>query len=150
MYTAKEIEDRVAAATAAAQPFRPISHYDAANDALEFFASNENCYAEHIDALVTVYYGMDTGAVVGMRLKKVRRFFKEFLKNAPGFRNEVHDRRILVEHLFTAKIWSSTDNPEDARVLTYRQLREIAKENGVEAEIDDLAELCPRTHSPES
>jgi hypothetical protein len=138
MFTDEEIEQR--ARQAAATPFRPMARYDVASDCLEFFAANDSYYAESLDGLVTIYRHQDTGAPVGLRLKKVRKFFRDFLQKSPGFRAEVEDHRLKVEHLFTAKIWD-LENPQDARVLTYRRFREVARENQVEAEIGDLAEL---------
>jgi hypothetical protein len=138
MITDQEIERL--ATQAAATPFRPMAIYDAENDCLEFFASDESYYAQSLDALVTIYCAHDTNAPVGLRLKKVNKFFREFIKKSPGFKAEIKDHRIKVEHLFTAKIWASED-PLDVRVITYRKLREIAQENNVEADIGDLAEL---------
>jgi hypothetical protein len=138
MFTDQEIERL--ANEAAAIPFRPMATYDAGNDCLEFFASNESYYAQSIDALVTIYCAHDTNAPVGLLLKKVNKFFREFLKKSPGFRAEIQDHRIKVEHLFTAKIWASED-PQDFRVITYRKFREVAQENKVEADIGDLAEV---------
>jgi len=109
MFTEKEID----AALQESQNFKPFAHYDAEWDSFEFFATNESFYTEHIDELVAIYYGQETNNVVGLRLKKVKRFFREFLKNAPGFKTEIQDHRIKVEHLFTAKIWSSAQ--EDGR-----------------------------------
>jgi hypothetical protein len=137
MFTEEEIDLHVKKALAT--PFQPTATYDAENDCLEFLASHESYYAESIDALVTLYCSQETGAPVGLRLKKIKKFFREFLKKSPGFRTEVEDHRIKVEHLFTAKIWASED-PNDVRVVTYRLLRDIAKNNNVEADIGDLAE----------
>jgi hypothetical protein len=137
MFTDQEIEQ--AAKQAAAIPFRPWASYDAAQDCLEFFASNDGFYAQSIDALVTIYCSHDTGTPVGLRLKKIKKFFHEFLKQSPGFRTEVADHRLKVEHLFTAKIWA-LENPQDVRVPTYQRFREVAQENKVEAEIGDLAD----------
>src|SRR5277367_476250 len=98
MFTDQEIEQFVQ--QAAATPFRPSATYDAGSDCLEFFASDESYYAQSIDALVTIYCSHDTGTPVGLRLKKIKKFFGEFLKKSPGFRAEVEDHRIKVEHLF--------------------------------------------------
>jgi hypothetical protein len=138
MFTEQEVVEL--ANRAAAVPFRPMATYDAETDCLEFLASNESYYAQPIDALVTLYCSHGTDTPVGLRLKKVKKFFNEFLKKSPGFRTEFADHRIKVEHLFTAKIWASED-PNDVRVITYRMLRDIAKSNNVEADIGDLAEL---------
>ncbi|MCI0463715.1 MAG: hypothetical protein L0Z62_42815 [Gemmataceae bacterium] len=137
-FTPEKIEEL--ATTTAAQPFRPFAVYDAQRDCLEFFASNDSFYARSLDDLVTAYYSHETNTPVGLRVKKVKQFFKNVLKQAPGFKAEIHNHRIRVEHLFTAKIWSS-DDPQGATVLTYRKLRDVAQKNEVEAEIDDLAEL---------
>jgi hypothetical protein len=126
---------------AAAIPFKPFGEYSAATESFEFFATNDSFYAQSIDDLVTVYYSHASDAVVGIRLKKARTFFQNFLKNAPGFKSEIRDHRIKVEHLFTAKIWAEGENPQDARVLTYRQLRDVAQANNVEADIGDLVDV---------
>ena len=136
-YTPDAIEQL--ANKAAASPFRPFAVYNSEKDHLEFFASNESFYAQPLDDLITVYYGHESGKPVGLRLKKVKQFFEKILEQSPGFKAEIHNHRIKIEHLFTAKIWSSKD-PMDMRVLTYRQLRDVAQKNEVEAQIDDLAE----------
>ncbi len=138
MFTEHEVEEL--AKQAAAIPFRPTATYDADADCLEFLASNESYYAEPVDALVTLYCSHETDAPVGLRLKKVKKFFHDFLQRSPGFKSEIEDHRIKVEHFFTAKIWASED-PKDGRVITYRMLRDIAKNNNVEADLGDLAEL---------
>jgi hypothetical protein len=133
MFTSDEIKNAVVA-------FTPTAIYDPETDCFEFIASNESYYAESIDALVTAYLSQATGATVGFRLKKVRKFFRELLAKSPGFRTEIEDHRIKVEHLFTAKIWDSAD-PRNAKVVTYRRLRQFAKEHDISTEIDDGAEL---------
>jgi hypothetical protein len=74
MFADEEIDQN--ARQAAATPFRPMTSYDAANDCLEFFASNDSCYAESIDALVAIYCSQHTGTPVGLRLKKVKKFLQ--------------------------------------------------------------------------
>lgn len=138
MFTKQEVD--ALAKQAVAVPFRPMATYDADTDCLEFLASNESYYAERIDALVTLYCSHETDAPVGLRLKKVKKFFQDFLQRSPGFKTEIEDHRIKVEHFFTAKIWASED-PKDGRVITYRLLRDVAKKNNVEADLGDLAEL---------
>ncbi len=108
MFTDQEIEKF--AQQAAATPFRPIVTYDSDSDCLEFFASNESCYAQSIDALVTIYCSHDTDTPVGIRLKKIKRFFGEFLKKSPGFRAEVEDHRIKVEHRRSRRFGGVGDN----------------------------------------
>lgn len=141
MYTHEEIERLAAVSAARSSPFRPLANYDARYDSLEFIASDENFYGQDIDEFVTVYFGQETNEVVGVLFKKLRKHLKEFLQTSPGLRTEIHDHRIKVEHLFTATIWSSIGGSDEARILTYKKLRELARANDVEAEIDDLAQL---------
>ena len=95
-----------------------------------------------MDSLVMVYYGQETNTVVGLRLKKVKRFLQDILKSAPGFRTEVREQKIKVEHLFTAKIWAGASERQDPGVITFWQLRDIARRNDVEADIAKLPELA--------
>jgi hypothetical protein len=74
MFTEKELE----AALDLSRNFRPFAQYDSDQDSLEFLASNESFYAQPVDELVTIYYGHETDNVVGLRLKKVKNFFRDF------------------------------------------------------------------------
>jgi hypothetical protein len=136
-----QLEKMIAERAILPSQFRPMAHYDRETDSLEFLVTNESYYAECIDGLVTIYSGQESGDVVGLLFKKISKFCKDFLKHAPGFKTEIQDDRIKVEHLFTAKIWATADDQNDARMITYRKLRKVAEENDVEADIDNLAEL---------
>lgn len=116
------------------RPFQPQVFYDQDGDCIEFLASNEPFYAERIDSLVTVYYGEETGEIVGSLIKGVKRFIEEITAKVPGFRIEVEDGRIRLEHLFTAKLWYA--EPREELVVTYKKLRDVAEK------LDAAAELC--------
>ncbi len=73
MFTEPELE----AVLAKKLDFKPFAHYDSELDSLEFFVSNESFFAEHIDGLVAIYYGQETHNLVGLRLKKVKKFFRD-------------------------------------------------------------------------
>jgi len=77
LFTDQDVEQ--AAKKAAAAPFQAMASYDAEGDCLEFFASNESCYAKSIDPLVTVYLCHAGNAPVGFRLKKVKQFLNQLL-----------------------------------------------------------------------
>jgi hypothetical protein len=106
---------------------------------VEFLLSDESFYTENIDKLVTVYKSHETDEIVGWRLRKFTNFVRDFIKNAPGFRTEIEDERIKVEHLFTAMIWAADEGPHAARTISYRTLREVARENQLVTEVPDLA-----------
>lgn len=119
------------------KPFQPQVYYDRDGDCIEFLATDEPFRAERIDSLVTVYYGEQSGEIVGSLIKGVKRFLDELAKRAPGFRIEVVDGRIRLEHLFSARLWCCDDvRQRDALVLTYQRLRDVAEQ------VDAEAELC--------
>lgn len=127
-----EFSELVMSKVIADGPFATQVVYDADGDCIEFLASNEGFYAERIDSLVTVYYGRESGDVIGSLIKGVRGIIAKLSETFPGFRIEIEDGRIKLEHLFTAKMWSSKDQPA---VLTYRKLRDVAERTGAEAEL---------------
>lgn len=118
-----------------AQPFRPTATYDPDGDCIEFLASPDPFYAERVDDLVTVYYSQETNEVIGSLIKGVSKFYKQILTTMPGFRIEVHDGPVKLEHLFLARIWSSEYKPSDVATLTYRKLIDVSRETKVEGEL---------------
>jgi hypothetical protein len=113
---------------------QPTAVYDPDGDCIEFLAKPEPFYAERIDDLVTVYYSQESGAVIGSLIKGASRFCNELLKRLPGFRIEVIDRNVRLEHIFLAKLWSSEHDPADLATITYRKLIKVAEETGVKLE----------------
>jgi hypothetical protein len=122
----------------AAEPFKPTVTYDPDGDCIEFLASDESFWAERIDSLVTVYYGQHSREIVGSLIKGVSKFIQEVLAKAPGFKIEVEDGRIKLEHFFTAGLWLTSDAKQEFRVLAYKKLREVAEKAHAEVPVPDL------------
>ncbi len=118
-----------------APPFAPTAVYDPDGDCIEFLASPEVFRAERLDDLVTVYYGQETGKIVGSLIKGVRRFRRQTLKKIPGFVIEIEDGPVKLVHIFLAKLW--TTKPEAGKLVgvTYKKLIEIAQSVDVKAEL---------------
>jgi hypothetical protein len=118
-----------------AEQFRPTATYDPDGDCIEFLASPDSFYAERVDDLVTVYYSQETGEVIGSLIKGVSKFCKALLEKMPGFRIEIRDGRVSLEHIFRVRLWSSPFAPDELPTLTYQKLIDIAEESQVEAEM---------------
>ncbi|MBM4072467.1 MAG: hypothetical protein FJ271_26595 [Planctomycetes bacterium] len=108
--------------------------YDPDGDCIEFLAKPEPFFAERIDDLVTVYYSQETREVIGSLIKGASRFCDQLLQRLPGFRIEVIDQNVRLEHIFLAKLWSAEHDPGDLTTITYRKLIKVAEETGVELE----------------
>ena len=121
-----------------AEQFNPIATYDPDGDCIEFLAKPDAFYAERIDDLVTVYYSQETDEVVGSLIKGVSKFCRETLSQMPGFRIEIQDGPISLQHIFLARMWSAHISPEDLATLTYRKLVEVSKGAFVEGAEDGL------------
>lgn len=119
------------------EPFAPTSIYDPDGDCIEFIAKSDDFYAERIDDLVTVYYSRETNEIIGSLIKGIRGFCQTILKKCPGFKIEIDDGPVKLEHLFLAKMWSAEDDLGEVKVVTYRKLIAMAEE------MDARAELCP-------
>jgi hypothetical protein len=132
--TNSEFAARVAELAKNAGPPQPTAVYDPDGDCIEFLAKPEPFYAERIDDLVTVYYSQETHEVIGSLIKGASRFCNELLKRLPGFRIEVVDSNVRLEHIFLAKLWSAEHDPADLATLTYRKLIKVAEETGVQLE----------------
>ena len=112
-----------------APPFKPIATYHPEGDCIEFFAAPAPFYAEHVDDLVTVYYSYDTKEIVGSLIKGVSSFCRKF----PGFKIEIQDGPVKLEHIFQAQLWTS--DPESVKTVTYTKLIAMAEENEATAEL---------------
>ena len=110
------------------EKFAPAATYDPDGDCVEFLAKPDSFYAERIDDLVTVYYSHETNEIVGSLVKGVSRFYRNILKKIPGFKIEVKDGAVLLEHMFLARLWSSENDADDMVVLTYRKLIAVAEQ----------------------
>jgi hypothetical protein len=118
-----------------AERFRPTATFDPDGDCIEFLASPDSFYAERVDDLVTVYYSQETGEVVGSLIKGVSKFCRTILEKMPGFRIEIRDGRVSLEHIFRASLWFSRFAPDDLPTLTYQKLILMAEESEAEAEL---------------
>jgi hypothetical protein len=118
-----------------AERFRPSATYDPDGDCIEFLARPDSFYAERVDDLVTVYYSQETGEVIGSLIKGVSKFCKSLLEKMPGFRIEIWDGRVRLEHIFRAGLWFSHFAPEDLPTLAYRKLIFMAEESEAEAQL---------------
>jgi hypothetical protein len=117
-----------------AEHFRPTATYDPDGDCIEFLAKPDPFYAERVDDLVTVYYSQETDEVIGSLLKGVSKFCNDFLQKMPGFRIEIQDGRIKLEHIFRARLWSAPADRQALPTLTYQKLIDVAEELDVETE----------------
>ena len=117
------------------EPFQPTATYDPDGDCIEFLVQPDPFYAERIDDLVTVYYSQETQEVIGSLIKGVGRFCREILEKIPGFRIEIRDGKVSLEHIFLARLWTWTREPDEMIVLAYRKLIRAAAETNAEAEM---------------
>lgn len=117
--------------------FKPTAMYDPDGDCIEFLAKPDPFHAERVDDMVTVYYSQETGELIGSLIKGVSGFCQEVSSRMPGFKIEIHDPPVRLQHIFLARLWSSKLPLEELHTLVYRKLIEVAEETFVEGE------LCP-------
>jgi hypothetical protein len=116
--------------------FEPFATYDADGDCIEFLAKPDAFFAERVDDLVTVYYSQETGELMGSLIKGVSKFCREMVERMTGFKIEIHDGPVQLEHFFLAKLWSKTKtDPNDLATLVYRKLIAVAGETVIEGEM---------------
>jgi hypothetical protein len=118
-----------------ASEFKPTATYDRDGDCIEFLAKPDPFYAERIDDLVTVYYSQETDEVVGSFIKGVSKFCRELEGKLPGFKIEIHDGPVRLQHIFLARMWSARLDPQGLATLTYRKLVEVSRDAFVEGEL---------------
>ena len=118
-----------------AEQFKPTATYDPDSDCIEFLAKPDPFYAERIDELVTVYYSQETDEVIGSLIKGASGFSREMLGKMPGFRIEIHDGPVRLQHIFLARMWTEDFDPEGLTTLTYRKLIEVSRETIIEGEL---------------
>ena len=115
-----------------AQPapaFVPTASYDADGDCIEFLIAPDPFYAERVDDLVTVYYSQDTHEIIGSLLKGVSGFCRHMSEKMPGFKIEILDGSVKLEHIFLAQLWATEAQPNSIKTLTYRKLIAMAEAN---------------------
>lgn len=114
--------------------FEPTATYDPDGDCIEFLAKPDPFYAERIDDLVTVYYSQETHEIMGSLIKGIRAFCANVLRAMPGFKIEVSDGRVNLDHIFLAKLWTTPLPPDDMAILKYRKLIQVAEDVNAQAE----------------
>jgi hypothetical protein len=134
----EEFAKRMMLLAQSAERFRPTATYDPDGDCIEFLASPDPFYAERMDDLVTVYYSQETNEVIGSLIKGVGTFCRTILQRFPGFKIEVRDGRVSLEHIFRARLWSAPLEPQALPTLAYRKLIAMAEEANVEVESGEL------------
>lgn len=117
-------------------PESPRAFYNVDGDCVEFYFSNESFFAERVDNLVTVFYGRDSGRIVGALLKGVSRFVREITSHAPGFAVEIEDGRVRLACVLTAGMWRLGDR---VVVHTYKKLRDAAEQTDLTVDVPSLA-----------
>lgn len=77
------METRLSDYLAANKPagFRSVPHYVRSGDYLTYFLTDEDCYAERLDDVLTVYLARGTDRLVGCKVKGV----KHILRTAGNF-----------------------------------------------------------------
>ena len=118
-----------------ASSFKPFATYDPDGDCIEFLASPESFRAERVDDLVTVYYSQETGDVVGSLIKGVSKFCKSMLKKYPGFKIEIEDGGVVLQHIFLARLWSQAIEAEELTTLAYRKLIFVSADTRVDGNL---------------
>jgi hypothetical protein len=84
---------------------------------------------------VTVYYSQETNEVTGSLIKGVSEFCAAVLQRMPGFRIEIRDGRVSLQHIFRARLWSVALDPQGLPTLAYQKLIAMAEETEVETEV---------------
>ena len=120
----KSLAERLIASCGEA-PTSPAAYYDPHGDCVRFFLSNESYKAERVDDLLTVFYGRESGEIVGSLIKGVDSLMESVSAHAPGFKLEVEDGRVRLEHLITAGMWSR--GGEEIIVKKYKRVRDFAE-----------------------
>ena len=131
----EEFAKRMMLLASPAEHFKPTATYDPDGDCIEFLISPDSFYGERVDDLVTVYYSQETKQVIGSLIKGVSKFCAALSQKMPGFRIEIQDRRVKLQHIFLAQLWSSQYAPRDLPALTYKKLIAIAEDTEVEADL---------------
>ncbi len=131
----EEFAQRMMLLAQPAERFQPTATYDPDGDCIEFLTSPDPFYAERIDDLVTVYYSQETNEVIGSLIKGVSEFCAAVLQRMPGFRIEIRDGRVSLQHIFRARLWSAALDPQGLPTLAYQKLIAMAEETEVETEV---------------
>jgi hypothetical protein len=117
-----------------AEEFQPTATYIPAGDCIEFIARPGRSYAQRLDDLVTVYLSESDGEITGSLIKGVQKLCRQLSEKLPGFKINVDDGKVRLEHLFLARVWSEPI-PSEVVEQTYQKLIKVAKETNLETEL---------------
>ena len=131
----QEFTKRMVLLASPADHFEPMATYDPDGDCIEFLAKPDPFFAERVDDLITVYYSQETGEVIGSFIKGVSKFCEKILSRMPGFRIDIQDGGVILQHIFLARLWSEDLDPDDLATLTYRKLIEVSGETKVKGDL---------------
>ncbi len=120
------------------QPSYPLVFQNHDGDCIEVLVSNDSYRAERVDSLVTVYVNRENGELVGVLIKGVGDFIQSMVERFPGFKVDIVDRKVKLECLFTANLWSKDSGGNLVRVQTYKRLRQMAENADIEIDTDEL------------
>jgi len=131
----EEFAKRMTLMASPASSFEPVATYDPDGDCIEFFAAPDPFRAERVDDLVTVYYSQETDEVIGSLIKGVSGFCEKMLKQFPGFKIEIADGGVVLQHIFLAQLWSKEVDPDDLKTLAYRKLISVSAGTRVQGDL---------------
>ncbi len=111
-----------------AKGFTPRPYYSAAGDCLIYYATNEDCYAQRVNELLTVYLSMQTRKVVGCKIKGVRHIIENSLESffttkerlssfVPGAENEPEPVRTGEVREFLRRVHGMSDVQDENAAL---------------------------------
>lgn len=113
--------------------FAPMVSYDPDGDSIECLLSNEPFHARRLDGWVTVYYGEETGKVVGCFIKGVK---SSLLPRFPGLNIDIEGGTVRLVLLLRASAWQMTDQVKQA---AYKAMIQRAEEADIRAELEPVS-----------
>ena len=102
--------------------FAPVPHYFPDGDFVTFYTSDERCYAERVDQLLTVYYSVSNKQMIGCKIKGVCKL----LATVRQFGVVVQDQGIQLGIFFLAGALDRDMDPVRRRY--YQDLTRLAKD----------------------
>ena len=123
-----------------APAFQPTTTYDPDGDCIEFIVKPDPFYAERIDDLLTVYYSQESNEIIGSLIKGVSKFCRQMSERMAGFKIEIEDGPVRLEHLFLAKLWALNPQAKGTMAVAsyrkiYRELINMAEQNEATVEL---------------
>lgn len=111
--------------------FQPRAHYVAEGDTLIFYFKDDECYAERVDELLTVYRSRRANEMVGCQIKSVR----SIMRQLGNFGVHVKDGDVDLRVIFLAYAFASKKMPPSE---TLEELRSAAETTNTRLSLDEL------------